>query len=302
MRKYVLLLVCLLFQALAPACAQGQRIWVAVGGQDANSQALVKELRGRLPDRELIVRPWSEFVAESAPAPRVVVAVGADAMERMAAAATAWPKTTLVALLVPRANLERLAEDHRGRITGIYFDQPFPRMAQFLRLAMPERRRIGVLLGPNSQRYRSELVQALRRAGLEEVIATVEERDDLPQALRAVLDDSQVLVAIPDSVVHNSNTAHHSLLAAFRQGVPMVGYSASFVKAGAAMALVSTPEQIGRQGAALVADLLAGREVPAPQAPEEFEPMANANVTRSLGLAPDVEALGRQLAGKKRAP
>jgi len=301
-RRFILLFLCLLFQAMAPACAQGQRIWVALGGQDANSLALVKELRARLPDRELIVRPWREFVAESAPAPKVVVAVGADAMDGMAAAATAWPRTTLVALLAPRANLERLAEDSGGRITGIYFDQPYPRLAQFLRLAMPERRRIGILLGPGTLRYRGELVQALRRAGLEEVIVAVTDRDDLPKALRTVLDDSQVLVAIPDSVVHNGNTAHHTLLAAFRQGVPMVGYSASYVKAGAAMGLVSTPEQIGRQGAAMVAELLAGRAAPAPQAPEEYEAMANANVTRSLGLSLDVEALGRQLAGKRRAP
>ena len=65
----------------------------------------------------------------------------------------------------------------------MYFDQPFSRLAQLIRVAMPDRRRVGVLLGPDSQRYQNELRQALRRAGLEDVIERVSGRDDLPLEL-----------------------------------------------------------------------------------------------------------------------
>jgi ABC-type uncharacterized transport system substrate-binding protein len=302
MRQLACLLMCLAWSVLAPAWAQGQRVWVALSGQDAPYLAAANALRARLPGEDVTIRPWGDFAAESAPAPKVVVALGTEAMEHMAEVAVAWPKTAVVALLVPRANLERLAGAGQGRVSGVYFDQPFPRLAQFLRQAMPERPRIGVLLGPNSYRYQSEIRQALRRAGLDEVIQLVENRDGLPQALREVLGKSDVLLAIPDSTVHNSQTAHHALLASYRQGIPMVGYSASYVKAGAATALVSTPEQIGRQGGDMVANLLAGRELPEPQAPEEFEVMKNANVARSLGLELDTEELARKLAVRRRSP
>lgn len=298
MRRRVLLLLCLLLPTAFPVWAKGQRVWVALSGTEAPYQEAAKALREGLPEHDVTVRPWGEFANDPAPAPRLIVTLGVEAMNRMAQATAVWPKTTVVALLVPRANLEKGAEERHGRLTGIYFDQPFGRQMQFLRLAMPDRRRVGILLGPGSSRYQGEIRQAVKRAGLEEVFQLVEDKDDLSPRLRDVLAKSDVLLAVPDAVVHSNQTAHHVLMASYRQGVPVVGYSASFVKSGAAAALVSTPEQIGRQGAELAARLLAGGEIPEPVAPTDFAVMVNASVARSLELGLDADYLTRKLGGR----
>jgi ABC-type uncharacterized transport system substrate-binding protein len=300
-RRLVFLLLCQFVLAVSPVWAKGQRVWVALSGADAPYLDAAKALRERLPEHEVTVRPWSEFVNDPAPAPRVIVTLGVAAMNSMIQVA-AWSKVPVVALLVPRANLEKLADAGHGRVTGVYFDQPFVRQMQFLRLAMPDRRRVGVLLGPGSSRYQGEIRQAVRRAGLEDVFQSVADREDLSPRLRDILAKSDVLLAVPDAVVHNNHTARHVLLASYRQGVPVVGYSSSFVKAGAAAALVSTPEQIGRQGAALAATLLAGGELPEPMPPEDFEVMVNASVSRSLDLALDAEVLTRKLGAGRGSP
>lgn len=302
MRRMVLLLLCLILQAVSPAWAKGQRVWVALSGAEAPYLEAVRALREGLSEHDVTVKPWSEFVADPSPPPRAIIALGVEAMDRMVESAASWPRVPVVALLVPRASLEDLAEDNRGRLTGIYFDQPFARQMQFLRLAMPDKRRIGILLGPGSSRYQGEIRQAVKRAGVDDVIELVADKDDLSRGLRAVLAKSDVLLAVPDSAVHNSYSAHHVLLASYRRGVPLVGYSGSFVKAGAAAALVSTPEQIGRQGADMVARLLAGADLPEPRAPEAFEVMVNDRVSRSLDLALDGDALARKLGAARGQP
>jgi len=300
-RRIVLLLLCLIVQAASPAWAKGQRIWVALSGAEAPYLEAVRALREGLSEHDVAVKPWSEFVTDPSPPPRAIIALGVEAMDRMVESAV-WPKVPVVALLVPRASLEDLADNNRGRLTGIYFDQPFARQMQFLRLAMPDKRRIGILLGPGSGRYQGEIRQAVKRAGLDDAIELVADKDDLSRGLRAVLAKADVLLAVPDTAVHNNYSAHHVLLASYRRGVPLVGYSGSFVKAGAAAALVSTPEQIGRQGADLVARLLAGGDLPEPRAPEAFEVMVNDRVSRSLDLALDGDTLSRKLGAARGQP
>lgn len=302
MLRLAFLLLCLFVQALSPAWAKGQRVWVALSGSDAPYLEAARAVREGLSEHDVATRPWAEFANDPGSPPRLIVALGVEAVNRMTQVAAAWPKVPIVALLVPRSNLEKMVEEGRGRITGIYFDQPFGRQMQFLRLAMPDRRRVGILLGSGSSRYQGEIRQAVRRAGLEEVFQTVEDREGLSSGLRGVLAKSDVLLAVPDPVVHNNHTAHHVLLASYRQGVPVVGYSVSFVKAGAAAALVSTPVQIGRQGADLAADLLAGGDMPAPMPPEEFDVMVNTSVSRSLNLMLDAEQLTRKLGAGKGSP
>lgn len=297
LRAVLQILGCLL--VVGSVWAKGERVWVATSGVDAPYQEALDGLRASLVGADLVVRPWQELVATADPLPGSVVVLGVEAMNRLAEAGRTRGRTCLLPALVPRASLERVADQVPGRVGGVYFDQPLARLVQFLRLAMPERRRVGVLLGPGSRDLQPELRQSLRKAGFEEVIGWVDDREALPGVLRDVLARSDVLLALPDPVVHNSQTAHHTLLAAYRKGVPVVGYSASFVKAGAAVALFSTPEQIGRQVGDQVRTAVSSGLCPSPEGPEAFKIEVNANVSRSLELFIDPERIERKLRGER---
>jgi len=113
-----------------------------------------------------------------------------------------------------------------------------------------------------------------------------------------LLSNSDVFLALPDAEAINNQTAKFVLLATYRRGIPLVGYSASFVKAGAAVALVSSPTQIGREAAQMVNETLHGKKLPAPRAPAEFEVLVNASVARSLSLGLDATLMEKRVRGE----
>ncbi len=203
----------------------------------------------------------------------------------------------MIALLVPRSGLEQAARGGSGRVGGIYLDQSFARQMRLLSLVMPESKQVGILLGPSSKTYARELGQVAKKAGLAADIKVVESRDEVAPTLRAMLSEADALLAVPDGLLYGGQMLQYVLLASYRHGVPLIGYSAPLVKAGAIASLVSTPSQLGRQGAALVRRLLDGGRMPPPLAPDEYDVRVNASVARSLGFAVDEATLSARMRG-----
>jgi ABC-type uncharacterized transport system substrate-binding protein len=114
-------------------------------------------------------------------------------------------------------------------------------------------------------------------------------------ALQSLLRDVDVVLALPDPEVFNGQTAGNILTAAYRRRVPLVGFSPAYVKAGALLALYSTPAQIGSRGGDILRQALSGNALPRPQWPADFVVKLNSDVAHSLGLALDEAALAEQL-------
>ena len=278
---------------LASPWALADAIWIALASKDPVYIETANAIRGALPEHDVRVAEWREFNFRSA-SPQVLVTVGGDALANLVQHAG---KTPIVATLVPRSSLDEVREGVATRVTGVYYEQPIPRLAALLREAFPSRARIGVLLGPASVRYRGELSAALLKQGLDGIFEVVRDKSELAAAAQRVLSDSDVFLALPDAEAINNQSARFILLSSYRRGVPVVGYSAAFVKAGAAVAMVSSPAQIGKEAAQMVGEIAPGRRLPPPRSPEAFEVLVNASVSRSLGLNLDSESLERQVGG-----
>lgn len=106
----------------------------------------------------------------------------------------------------------------------------------------------------------------------------------LPEALHELLQNSDVLFALPDSAIYNDSTIRNILLTTYRSGIPLIGFSTGFVKAGALCAVSSTPAQIAAQAATLIRQFGESHLLPAAQYPQEFEVTINEQVANSLGL------------------
>ncbi|MBT9568280.1 MAG: hypothetical protein IV085_08280 [Thiobacillus sp.] len=233
---------------------------------------------------------------------RLVVAVGVRAAELVAALPNRSP---VLAVLVPRAwflkhGRVRLLDSGRRVVSAVYLDQPFERQARLIRLAFPDVRRVGVLLSADQKNIAEELDEALRtqRLGLIHLAVTEDER--LLTPLEQVLNESEVLLAVPDPVVFNRSTAQSLFLTSYRYRDPVVGYSRSMTRAGALVSLYSTPAQIGRQAGEWIASALNGgmSRLPAPTYPSYFEVSINDQVARSLGYTLPSEAeLEKRLGG-----
>jgi hypothetical protein len=294
-----LLVAWLALMALTAPAAAAPEIYVALsedGGAYAEAAAVLK---AELEDARLASGAWRGLFNDKAAAPDLIVTVGVAAfdgtLDWLAAKGGAWERVPLLAVLLPRAAFDLHALQvavGRRPMSAAVLDQPLDRQMALIRRALPERRRVGVLPGPQTQPQ----IQALRREaaarGLSLVAApAIGAPAEIYPSLKVALDESDVILALPEPLVYNGGTVQNILLTTYRARVPLVAFSPAYVKAGAVLALYSTPAQVARRAAEMVRGWRAGRGLPPPQAPQEFAVTANPRVAASLGLQLDEAAL-----------
>lgn len=223
----------------------------------------------------------------------LIVTAGSDALRQTLASGTTIP---ILATLLPRQSYERIVAESgrlRGRLTAITLDQPPARQARFLRHLLPGQKRVGMLLGEETQGQAAQYQQALTAAGLSFDSEVADDSDSgLLAAANLLLPRVNVLLAIPDSTIYKRDNIKAILVTSYRHQRPVVAWSAAFVKAGALAALYSTPAQIARQSADLITS--AGPLPAGPLAPALFAVSINHNVAQALRLAIPDEVSIRQ--------
>jgi hypothetical protein len=294
--------VCL---ALVSAQAVAARVTVVLSDDSAPYQEVYQVIRAYLDDTSHeVIRVYAErLTATSLNEPRLAVAVGVRAADSLAALPLRPP---VLAVLVPRAwyskiGRARLEDGGRRSASAIYLDQPFERQVRLIREAFPEVRRVGMLVGAEQGGLVDELDEALRTQRLSLVHGTLSGEERLITSLENVLSGAELLLAVPDPLVFNRNTAQSLFLTSYRYRVPVLGYSRSLTRAGALLSLHSSPAQIGRQTAEWVNGAIQGVPVnlPPPAHPAYFSVSINEQVARSLGftLPPEAE-LEKRLGGR----
>lgn len=246
---------------------------------------------------------WLESHKQDFPSTDLWIAVGLRASETV----TALPSNSPTFLtLIPKAALDRIAHDRRSdgrQVSGLYLDQPIERQLNLIRLAFPNRKRVGAVLGPESAMQLPSLLSAAREFGLQLNVEKIIAETDLLSALQRVLLSADVLLALPDAAVFNRNTVQGILLTTYRFHDPLAAYAEAYVNAGATVALYSTPAQVADHTAEAVVALLKARTLvlPPPQYPKYFSIKTNPQVARSLGVQlPDEDTLLEML--KNPAP
>jgi ABC-type uncharacterized transport system substrate-binding protein len=276
------------------------RVWVVLaeeGGVHAEAAAVLRaEIGG---EAELVEGTPSAVLDARQSPPELIVAIGAAAHERamswLAGRGADWARVPVLATLLPRATFEALqANGGRGTraVSAVVLDQPLGRQLALIGRALPDRRRVAVLPGPQTRPLLAALEKEAAARGLRLFAApAVNAAEGIYPSLKEALAGADVLLALPDPLVYNGASLQHILLASYRARVPLVAFSPAYVKAGALLAVYSTPAQVARHAAGMAHDWLAGRGLPPPQSPREFAVVANPRVAASLGLLLDDAAL-----------
>ena len=234
---------------------------------------------------------------------RIVVSLGTDALRQVLARS---PHPAVIAGLIPRSGydqvLTEVGKKTAANVTALYLDQPLSRQLDLLRLALPKGRRVGVVWGPESVSLQGALSAALQQRGMDLVEGSVNDGSPLIHALHAALQDTDVLLAMADGAVYNSATVSNILLTSYRARTPVVAFSPAYVKAGALMAVHTTPGQAGLQLAGMAAHFLQAGALGASQYPGNFTVSTNDYVARSLGLSLDAKTLTERLYKLEKRP
>lgn len=188
--------------------------------------------------------------------------------------------------LITRHHFESIMGMYRSPVTAIYLEQPFSRMLALIRATLPRRDEITILLGPTSQQMKHEITESCVVQKLSCTSMVVEGHSGIEQALQFAADHGKVVLVLPDQKVVNVSTARNLILGAYRRGVALVGYSRALVKAGALMAVHSSPAELGEDASFEVIAILKRQSMTMPPSryPKRYSVSVNYQLARALRL------------------
>lgn len=171
--------------------------------------------------------------------------------------------------------------------TGIVLEFPLQTHISWIKKLLPDKKTIGALF--NSRENTATIEQARRiieDSGLTFYSKRVETPQELPDALDSLPGNADVLWGLTDSVVFSPETVKGILLFSFRNRIPFVGLSTSWVKAGAVYALDRDYVDIGIQCGELAEQVLKGVKIHTlkPQSPRKVLYALNLTSTNHMHL------------------
>lgn len=183
---------------------------------------------------------------------QLVLTIGSLATESLVLKITDIP---VVACLVLRLDILKQSQN----ATGVGLEFPLDIQFAWLRALIPEALNIGVLYNPAENRHRIEEASRVASGkGLNLVALEVRTPQDLPAALNTLSRQADVLLSVPDSVALAPQMAKPLLLFSFRNSIPLVGLSSSWVKAGALYSLEWDYADLGAQAGEMALGILRG--------------------------------------------
>ncbi|MCX7171030.1 MAG: hypothetical protein NTY41_12290 [Proteobacteria bacterium] len=275
-------LVCLISPAQGICAADNLRVLVVLSDSQALYQNFANTFKQNLPTNiQVSVAERVESFPSGGLTADLIVTVGVKAAESVAGR-TAIP--ILAAMFPSHRYTELLAKrPPAAQTSAIYLDHSWARQVELMRATLPGRRRIGVLYSSATRLDLNELRKQLEIHGATLIARQNASPASLFDDLEDILSRSDVLLAVPDSDIYNSNNIRNILLTSYRHNIPLVGISQAYVNAGALCALFSTPEQLAAQASTIAAAFALKRSLPEAQFPALFSIAVNQEVARTLG-------------------
>ncbi len=213
----------------------------------------------------------------------LIITVGTNAAKQLN---TYKSKSPTLYSLIPSHSYPAIRRMSSSRIkSAIYIDQPIERQLRLIKSALPDRDKVGVVLGSYSGIGKQRLQQIMRKMGLRPVIHN-STPNNIGSTLEKIFREADVLMAQPDPSIYNKNTVLTVLLSSYRHNVPVFGYSAAFVRSGATAAVYSSPVDIGNHiGDEINKFFTSGnRRLSQPTYPKYFSVDTNRRVIQSLNI------------------
>jgi putative ABC transport system substrate-binding protein len=192
--------------------------------------------------------------------PQLYVGVGTQAVSLIR---QTGPKVPLVFCMVPNlldAPFWDEKPEKRTAPAGVTTDIDPKEQVAWIKKICPELKTLGIFYSPRSKKTAESLQQAGKKLGLEVVLIQTD-RDTLTNAFRDLHQkDCEAVLMLPDAGIYNTTNVRALLLWGIRQKKPVFGFSESIVKAGGFAGQYCRTEDVGKQTADLVGELLKGKK------------------------------------------
>lgn len=211
--------------------------------------------------------------------PNVAVAFGSQAMEALATARLHIP---VIATMVLDPDGAR--ESGQKPVSTVSLFVPPATVLSNLRALFPKYRRLGVVFSSLSGLSGAELQALGQRLGymLQPILCSGPR--EVIESFSAFRGQVDMVWCVPDSTLFPPAAVGPMLIASIRSSLAVLGFSESFVRAGAVAGFYPDYADIGAQTAEFTLRLLAGQELPARVTPRKVRAAINDRVLRVLGL------------------
>jgi len=286
----------------AVGAGTGPVLIISTAGTEAYAQAL-EGIRAGLANTaplefvDTSLKPQLDSLAKTLAAkhPRVVIAVGAEAVAAVTASRSNAPVVSTMILLSDSWKAE--TDKAPSTVVGeVYLDFSVGGVCREWKQLVPGKTRLGVIRNPLKNGPSNAAIEAqASSAGCSVRIVDCARPEDLLTAFLSLRNNADFVWAMPDSALYTSATVKPLLMASLDQRLPLVGFSESFARAGATMGLYPDFPDVGRQTAELARKWLAGEPFQAAQVPRTARVAFNHRVARLMGLryTPPPEGEGR---------
>lgn len=276
--------------------AETARVLILSGGSGGAYADVTEELRTRLDELvsdpvQLVLKNISRDEEHLAPlfqpAPDLVVSIGSRATALAQLYSSNIPILSVLISLRDYALVNQAPSADANLRSAIYLDQPLARQLDLMHLVLPKAARVASLSGPQSAAQIPELSDLSTQRGLRFSSASVSLGSNPIHALTQLIDNAEVLLALPDPDVFNRSSVRAILLTTYRNNVPVIGFSEAYVRAGALAAVHSTAQQIGRQAGEWIAERAntGSWRLGSPRYPSYYSVAINHSVAQSLGIS-----------------
>jgi len=172
-------------------------------------------------------------------------------------------------------------------ITGVTLQIPLQQQLAVLSKISPRPKKIGILYNPEKTKKLVEsYVHESGGKGFEVLTKQVSDVGEVYSAIRDFRPSIDCLFIIPDSTVYTINSTEDILLYSLREGLPVVGISPTYVKAGALFSISCNYKQLGKQSGEIAARILRGEkpsDIPY-ASPDKYDLSVNLIVARRMGV------------------
>ncbi len=276
---------------LTPA-VEAAELLLSTAGDTSNLQHFGNALAAARPADRVRVVPLNEM-------PPLDQMPGDTRLILFGQAALAWrlespngPPTLVLQVNKTQAR-ETLGKRQPQNLSVLWQDPAPRRQLGLLKHLLPRATRVGVLYDPQSEFLLEELQQAASEQGLE-IVAQDWSDTRNNQAVNALLQASDVLLAIADDDLYNPLTAKALLLTSYSKQRALIGPSAGFVRAGSLASTYSDQDDWLETLGPLLDQ--APAQWPAGTYSHTFKVLGNSQVARALGIRlPSDAQLARHL-------
>ncbi|MDI6809686.1 MAG: ABC transporter substrate-binding protein [Candidatus Eisenbacteria bacterium] len=189
----------------------------------------------------------------------VILTIGTEATQLVSSRIKDRPVVFCMVLGPAKSGLVKSLESSGNNLSGASLDIPVKMQFEKFKTLVPDLRNLGVLCTAETESRVRSAEPIARSLGITLISVKVSSEKEIPQALEWLKGQTEGLWALPDAAIFTPSSTEQLLLFTLRNGVPFMGLSSAYVRAGALFSLDCDYADIGRQAGEIALSVLSGK-------------------------------------------